>query len=113
MNDTNKEVKNNFKSYMTKVLTKLAAKLFLIISIIVVLIAVILPVVLIINLTVLLVDYFNFLAKYAPFSTIEELCFWLTVSLAFGLFWFQFTGDFSKRNNNKVLGLTNHRENKN
>ncbi|MFB1092540.1 hypothetical protein ACEWH9_00010 [Vibrio diabolicus] len=113
MNDTNKEVKNNFKSYMTKALTKLAAKLFLIISIIVVLIACISPVALIINLTVLLVDYFNFLAKYAPFSTIEELCFWLTASLAFGLFWFQFTGNFGKRKNNKVLGLTNHRENKN
>lgn len=113
MNDTNKEVKNNFKSYMTKALTKLAAKLFLILSIIVVLIACILPVELIINLTVLLVDYFNFLAKYAPFSTIEELCFWLTVSLAFGLFWFQFTCDFSTRKNNKVLGLTNLHKKKN
>ncbi|ELB2788969.1 hypothetical protein QNE79_004395 [Vibrio alginolyticus] len=97
MNETNQEKKNNFKSYITKALTKFAAKLFLIISIIVVLIACISPVALIINLTVLLVDYFNFLAKYAPFSTIEELCFWLTVYFSFVLFWFQFTCDFSTR----------------
>ncbi|ELA8118304.1 hypothetical protein RGL59_004530 [Vibrio parahaemolyticus] len=110
MNDTNKEVKSNFESYITKALTKLAEKLFLILSIIVVLIACILPVELIINLTVLLVDYFKFLAKYAPFSTIEELCFWLTVSLAFGLFWSQFICDFSKKNN-KVMHLPDFRKN--
>ncbi|HCH2721548.1 TPA: hypothetical protein NKT41_004544 [Vibrio parahaemolyticus] len=97
MNETNKEVKNNFKSYIAKALIKLAAKIFLILSIIVALIAFISPVELIINLTVLLVDYFNFLAKYAPFSTIEELCFWLTVYFSFVLFWFQFTCDFSTR----------------
>lgn len=113
MNDTNKEVKSNFESYITKALTKLTEKLFKITFLIIHLTILISPPIIgIIAISLWFFKDYGFLPESLPLSTQVGLCILVSVYFSFMIFGLENTSDLGERNENKVICLPDLRENK-